>query len=132
MEFCKDEACGKCLPGREGTKQMLLILSRISAGEGSLEDIRKLETLSEVIQKTALCALCRTAVNPVLSTLRYFRDEYEAAVKTKVGMGGIRMILTEALPYDEIVKNLDKEDVICVMGCSLLCQGSRDRGEKNR
>ncbi len=87
MEFCKDEACGKCLPGREGTKQMLLILNKISSGNGSLDDISKLEDLSEVIQNTALCALCKTAVNPVLSTLRYFRDEYEEAVKSKVEMG---------------------------------------------
>jgi NADH:ubiquinone oxidoreductase subunit F (NADH-binding)/(2Fe-2S) ferredoxin len=87
IEFCKDEACGKCIPGREGTKQMLHILNRISDGEGSMEDIQKLVDLSQVIQKTALCALCKTAVNPVMSTLRYFRDEYEEAVKDKVEMG---------------------------------------------
>lgn len=87
IEFCKDEACGKCLPGREGTKQMLHILDRISSGEGNLNDISKLEELSEVIRKTALCALCKTAVNPVMSTLRYFRDEYEEAVKDKAEMG---------------------------------------------
>ena len=87
IEFCKDEACGKCLPGREGTKQLLLILNRISSGEGTLEDIQKLETLCEVVKKTALCALCKTAVNPVLSTLRYYRSEYEDAIKIKVEMG---------------------------------------------
>lgn len=88
MDFCQEEACGKCLPGREGTKQMLQSLEKISSGEGSPDDIEKLKLLSGVIRKTALCALCKTAVNPVLSTLRYFPEEYEAAVKTKVEMGG--------------------------------------------
>ena len=84
MEFCKEEACGKCIPGREGTKQMLNILNRICDGSGTLEDIDKLEELSLVIQKTALCALCKTSPNPVLSTLRYFRNEYiEAVSKNK-------------------------------------------------
>jgi NADH:ubiquinone oxidoreductase subunit F (NADH-binding)/(2Fe-2S) ferredoxin len=80
MEFCKEEACGKCIPGREGTKQMLNILDRICNGNGTIEDIDKLEELSLVIQKTALCALCKTSPNPVLSTLRYFRNEYVEAV----------------------------------------------------
>ncbi|MCH3918026.1 MAG: NADH-quinone oxidoreductase subunit NuoF [Spirochaetia bacterium] len=80
MEFCKDEACGKCIPGREGTKQMVEILRTIAAGKGCAADIAKLEDLADVVQKTALCALCKTSVNPVMSTLRYFRNEYEAAV----------------------------------------------------
>lgn len=83
MEFCKDEACGKCLPGREGTKQMLHLLEKISSGSGSVDDITKLETLCDVVKKTALCALCKTAVNPVLSTLRYFRNEYMDAVNAE-------------------------------------------------
>lgn len=87
IEFCKDEACGKCIPGREGTKQMLYILNKISDGKGTPEDISMLEELGEVIQKTALCALCKTSVNPVFSTLRYFRNEYESAVKDKEEMG---------------------------------------------
>lgn len=80
IEFCKDEACGKCIPGREGTKQMLYLLNRISNGEGTNSDIDLLEDLSAMMQKTALCALCKTSVNPVLSTLRYFRHEYEQAI----------------------------------------------------
>jgi NADH-quinone oxidoreductase subunit F len=80
VEFCKEEACGKCIPGREGTKQMLNILNKIYHHTGSMADIEKLEELAHVIQKTALCALCKTAVNPVLSTLRYFRNEYVDAV----------------------------------------------------
>lgn len=82
MEFCKEEACGKCIPGREGTKQMLNILNKIYSHKGSVKDIEKLEELASVIQKTALCALCKTSVNPVLSTLRYFRNEYMDAVSS--------------------------------------------------
>jgi NADH:ubiquinone oxidoreductase subunit F (NADH-binding)/(2Fe-2S) ferredoxin len=78
MEFCKEEACGKCIPGREGTSQMLQILERICSGKGRSTDVEELEELAHVIQKTALCALCKTSANPVLSTLRYFRNEYEA------------------------------------------------------
>jgi len=80
IEFCKDEACGKCIPGREGTKQMLNILEKISSGQGTHQDITTLESLCGMVQKTALCALCKTSVNPVKSTLRYFREEYEMAV----------------------------------------------------
>lgn len=87
MEFCKEEACGKCIPGREGTKQMLNLLNKITSGKGTLEDIQKLEELGRVIQKTALCALCKTSANPVLSTLRYFRNEYEEAVSKNCGNG---------------------------------------------
>lgn len=80
MQFCQEEACGKCIPGREGTKQMLNILNRIYSGKGRTGDIEKLEELALVIQSTALCALCKTSANPVLSTLRYFRKEYEEAI----------------------------------------------------
>lgn len=80
MEFCKDESCGKCIPGREGTTQMLNILDNICEGKASKDSIDKIEELAKVIQKTALCALGKTSVNPVLSTLRYFRNEYEAAI----------------------------------------------------
>ena len=80
MEFCQDESCGKCIPCREGTKQMLHILNKICAGKAQKEDLDKMEELGYVIQKTALCALGKTSVNPVLSTLRYFRNEYEEAI----------------------------------------------------
>jgi len=80
MEFCKDESCGKCIPGREGTTQMLSILDNICEGKATDDSIDKIEELAKVIQKTALCALGKTSVNPVLSTLRYFRNEYEEAI----------------------------------------------------
>lgn len=80
MEFCSSESCGKCIPCREGTKQILKILTRLCEGNGKKEDIELLQDLAKVIQNTALCALGQTAANPVLSTIRYFRNEYEDAV----------------------------------------------------
>lgn len=76
MHFTQNESCGKCVPCREGTKRMLEILDRIVANEGSLEDLDMLETLSDTISNTALCGLGQSACKPVLSTLRYFREEY--------------------------------------------------------
>ena len=77
MEFCQDESCGKCTPCREGTKRMLQILTRITEGQGRIEDIDTLEELAEMVKDSALCGLGQTAPNPVLSTLKYFRHEYE-------------------------------------------------------
>jgi len=83
LDFLSDESCGKCVPCREGIRQMLKILTNISKGEGKEGDIELLEELSQVTRDASLCALGRTAANPVLSTLRYFRDEYEAHIKEK-------------------------------------------------
>ncbi|MEN6331499.1 MAG: NADH-quinone oxidoreductase subunit NuoF [Smithella sp.] len=77
MDFCQDESCGKCTPCREGTKRMLDILTNITQGKGKEGDIELLEEMAEVIKNAALCGLGQTAPNPVLSTLRYFRNEYE-------------------------------------------------------
>ncbi|MEQ8252967.1 MAG: NADH-quinone oxidoreductase subunit NuoF, partial [Smithellaceae bacterium] len=77
MDFCQDESCGKCTPCREGTKRMLDILTNITQGKGKEGDIELLEEMAEVIKNAALCGLGQTAPNPVLSTLRYFRKEYE-------------------------------------------------------
>ncbi|MGM0471789.1 MAG: NADH-quinone oxidoreductase subunit NuoF [Bacillota bacterium] len=81
LNFTVSESCGKCTPCREGTKRMLEILERITDGQGEPGDIEKLEQLAETIKDTSLCGLGQTAPNPVLSTLEYFRDEYEAHVK---------------------------------------------------
>ena len=83
LEFTVDESCGKCTPCRIGTKRMLEILEKICNGEGSLEDLRKLEELTITIPKTAICGLGQTAPNPVISTLKYFRDEYLEHIKYK-------------------------------------------------
>lgn len=83
MEFCRDESCGKCTPCRVGTRKMLEILTRICEGNGEKGDIETLERWAGIIQNTALCGLGQTAPNPVLSTLRYFREEYEAHIYKK-------------------------------------------------
>ena len=83
LTFIKDESCGKCTPCREGIPRMLEILTRIKQGEAEMEDIDALENLAKNIKATALCGLGNTAPNPVLTTLRYFRDEYEAHIKYK-------------------------------------------------
>jgi NADH-quinone oxidoreductase subunit F len=77
LGFLKDESCGKCTPCREGISQMLYILERITHGEGQAGDVEKLEKLADLLEGTALCALGKTAANPVLSTIRYFREEYD-------------------------------------------------------
>ncbi|MEA2108183.1 MAG: NADH-ubiquinone oxidoreductase-F iron-sulfur binding region domain-containing protein [Pseudomonadota bacterium] len=83
MAFLADESCGKCVPCREGLRQMLKILTNITEGRGKEGDIELLEELSETAKEAALCALGQSAPNPFLSTLRYFRDEYEAHIKEK-------------------------------------------------
>lgn len=83
LDFTVDESCGKCTPCRIGTRRMLEILDRIVEGKGEEGDIERLEALAKNIKETSLCGLGQTAPNPVLSTLRYFRDEYEAHIKEK-------------------------------------------------
>ena len=89
LEFTVDESCGKCTPCRVGTKRMYEILDKITKGEGTMEDIDKLEELAYYIKDNALCGLGQTAPNPVLSTLRYFKDEYIAHVKEKRCPAGV-------------------------------------------
>lgn len=83
LDFTVDESCGKCTPCRVGTRRMLEILDRIVSGQGQEGDIEKLEELATTIKATALCGLGQTAPNPVLSTLKFFRDEYEAHIREK-------------------------------------------------
>ncbi|NMB26401.1 MAG: NADH-quinone oxidoreductase subunit NuoF [Firmicutes bacterium] len=83
LDFTRDESCGKCTPCRVGTTRMLEILTRITEGEGEEGDIERLETLARTIQASSLCGLGQSAPNPVLSTLEYFRDEYEAHIREK-------------------------------------------------
>lgn len=83
LEFTQSESCGKCTPCREGTKRMLEILTRITEGQGKEGDIEKLERLGNMIKKSSLCGLGQSAPNPVLSTIRYFRNEYEDHIKNK-------------------------------------------------
>ncbi|MBC8461981.1 MAG: FAD-dependent oxidoreductase, partial [Deltaproteobacteria bacterium] len=83
LTFTKDESCGKCTPCREGIPRMLEILAKITEGRGEMDDLTMLEVLATTIKATALCGLGNTAPNPVLSTLRYFRNEYENHIKYK-------------------------------------------------
>ena len=111
LEFTVDESCGKCTPCRIGTKRMYEILDKITKGQGTLEDLDRLEELSAYIKANALCGLGQTAPNPVLSTLRYFRHEYEAHVVDKKCPAGV----CKDLLHFEI--NKDK----CV-GCGLCAK----------
>src|SRR5262249_17954071 len=83
LDFTRDESCGKCTPCRVGTKRLLEILDKITEGKGTIEDLDKLENLSIQIKNASLCGLGQTAPNPVLSTLKYFRNEYMAHIAEK-------------------------------------------------
>ena len=89
LEFTVDESCGKCTPCRIGTKRLYELLDKITRGNGTMEDLDKMEELCYYIKENALCGLGQTAPNPVLSTLRYFRDEYEAHIKEKRCPAGV-------------------------------------------
>ncbi|MBR5236608.1 MAG: NADH-quinone oxidoreductase subunit NuoF [Clostridia bacterium] len=113
LEFTVDESCGKCTPCRIGTKRMLEILERITQGKGTLEDLDKLEELAYNIKESALCGLGQTAPNPILSTLRYFRDEYEAHVIDKKCPAGV----CKALVSYSIVADKCKGCSLCARQC---------------
>jgi len=113
LEFTVDESCGKCTPCRVGTKRMYEILEKITSGNGTMEDLDKLEELCYSIKATALCGLGQTAPNPVLSTLKYFRDEYEAHVRDKVCPAGV----CKKLVKYEIVADKCKGCSACARKC---------------
>jgi len=101
LNFTESESCGKCTPCREGTKRMLEILNRITSGEGKDGDIELLLELGDHIKSTALCGLGQTAPNPVLSTVRYFRDEYEAHIHDHNCPAGVCEDLVSSYVIDE-------------------------------
>ena len=104
LDFTVDESCGKCSPCRIGTRRMLEILEKITRGEGTLEDLDKLEELCYYVKENALCGLGQTAPNPVLSTLRYFRDEYIAHVVDKKCPAGVcKHLLSFSIDPDKCV-----------------------------
>ena len=111
LDFTVDESCGKCPPCRIGTKRMLEILENMVAGKGKEGDIEKLEKLAMNIKRSSLCGLGQTAPNPVLSTLKYFRDEYEAHIKEKRCPAGECKAMTQV--------KIDKEKC---KGCSLCAK----------
>ncbi|HIW56998.1 MAG TPA: NADH-quinone oxidoreductase subunit NuoF [Firmicutes bacterium] len=95
LEFTVDESCGKCTPCRIGTKRLLEILTKITDGKGTMEDLDRLEELAQAIKAGSLCGLGQTAPNPVLSTLKYFRKEYEAHIIDKVCPAGVCKALSK-------------------------------------
>ncbi|MBE5805500.1 MAG: NADH-quinone oxidoreductase subunit NuoF [Clostridiales bacterium] len=113
LEFTVDESCGKCTPCRVGTKRMLEILQKICDGKGEEEDLEKLEKLALNIKSSSLCGLGQTAPNPVLSTLKYFREEYEAHIKEKRCPAGE----CKALATYKISEELCKGCGLCKKNC---------------
>ena len=117
LEFTVDESCGKCTPCRIGTRRRYEILDRITKGQGEPEDLDRLETLAKYIKDNALCGLGQTAPNPVLSTLRYFRDEYEAHVKEKRCPAGV----CKALLSYSIDPEKCRGCTLCARNCPAGC-----------
>ncbi len=113
LEFTVEESCGKCTPCRIGTKRMLEILDKVTKGTATLEDLDKLEELCYYVKENALCGLGQTAPNPVLSTLRYFRDEYEAHIKEKRCPAGV----CKALLSFHIDRDKCKGCTLCARNC---------------
>ena len=113
LQFTAEESCGKCTPCRVGTRVMLDILERICRGEGEMEDIQKLEDLGSDIKAASLCALGQTAPNPVLSTIRYFREEYEQHIRDKFCAATVCVPLLKF----EVQENLCTKCGLCKKPC---------------
>ena len=113
MHFTQNESCGKCVPCREGTKNMLKILEKIVRGQGEMKDLDTLEELALAVKEGSLCGLGKTAPNPVLSTLKYFRDEYISHIKDKRCPAGV----CSSLKRYEINQELCKGCTKCARNC---------------
>ena len=113
LEFTVDESCGKCTPCRIGTRRLLQFLDKITAGQGELEDLDKIEELANHMRTASLCALGQTAPNPVLSTIKYFRDEYIAHITHKTCPAGVCKSLIRYVIDPTKCKGCTK----CVRGC---------------
>ncbi len=113
LEFTVDESCGKCTPCRVGTKRLLEILNKITSGNGTLEDIDRMEELCYYIKENSLCGLGQTAPNPVLSTLKYYRDEYEAhVVEHRCPAGACKALTNYSIEADKC-----KGCTLCARNC---------------
>ncbi len=124
LDFLQDESCGKCVPCREGIKRMLGIVTDIIAGQGKEEDLELLQELAEMVKNFSLCGLGLTAPNPVLSTLRYFRDEYEVHVRDRKCPAGI---------CKDLIEYFILEDKCTGCGaCLKLCPQQAIQGESKK
>jgi NADH-quinone oxidoreductase subunit F len=144
LEFTQNQSCGKCTFCRIGTRRMLDILERICDGEGKKNDIDELENLARIVQNSSLCGLGKTAPNPVLSTIKYFRDEYEAHIEKRCPATKCKALITYSItddcigctlcaqhcPADAIVMmpyqkhEIDTEKCIRCGGCKNICPAS--------
>ena len=116
MNFTKNESCGKCVPCREGTKNMLKILEKIVAGKGEMEDLDRLEQLALTVKDGSLCGLGKTAPNPVLSTLKYFKDEYIAHIRDHKCPAGVCTAMKKITIDPEKCKGCTKCARTCPVG----------------
>jgi ferredoxin len=141
LSFTQEESCGKCTFCRVGTKRLLEILNRICEGKGKAEDLDKLESLSHWVKKGSLCGLGKTAPNPVLTTLKYFREEYEAHIDGRCPAKKCQALITytvndncigctlcaQSCPADAIpftpheIHTIDSEKCIRCDGCFQVC-----------
>lgn len=121
LDFTVEESCGKCVPCREGTKRMLEILERITEGKGQIEDLETLRVLGESIKDSALCGLGQTAPNPVLSTMKWFRNEYEAHVIDKKCPAGV---------CQDLLQIVIEDGCIGCTACTRVCPVDAIEGER--
>jgi len=124
LDFLRDESCGKCTPCREGTQRMFEILDNICNGEATEGDLELLEDIAELVRNTSLCQLGKSAPNPVLSTIRYFRDEYEAHIREKRCPAGVCRAL--------IRFSIDPDKCICCGRCAKECPVACISGKKGK
>jgi len=131
LDFVQDESCGKCPPCRIGTKRMLEIVTRICNGQGEEGDIERLESLGRIIRETSLCGLGQTAPNPVLSTIRYFRAEYEAHIREKRCPAGVCPNLVRAPCQSACPANVDVPGFIALVSEKRIAEALRLHRERN-
>ena len=131
LEFVQEESCGKCVPCRVGTKRMLEILTRICEGEGREGDIEDLERLGRQIKDTALCGLGQTAPNPVLSTIRHFRGEYEAHIRDKHCEAGVCAALVRASCQSACPAHVDIPGFVWLTGEGRYAEALKLHRERN-
>jgi NADH:ubiquinone oxidoreductase subunit F (NADH-binding)/Pyruvate/2-oxoacid:ferredoxin oxidoreductase delta subunit len=122
LSFTREESCGKCIPCRRGLEHMLGILEDISVGKGKMSQIDELKELASVVKSASLCGLGQTAPNPVLTTLRYFRDEYEAHIRDHKCPAGV---CKELISY-----SIDAESCTGCHACVRVCPTGATSGEK--